>query len=162
MPRQTKALNRAVVDRIIQAIEKGCTLRAAASAGPISESTLHSWLRQADIDQITGVDSPHAEFRRRVDVANAAAERAITELFRAQCPTDWRACVAFLERRFPKDWGRRVELSSTSYPDALTDDERADAIADAMEHYLRIHDVDVPPELSTQIPAYPGSSNGHL
>ena len=142
-------LSAAVVDRIVAAIEAGCTLRASASAGPISESTLHSWLRQADIDQIAGIDSPHAEFRRRVDVANAAAERAVTELFRAQCPTDWRACVAFLERRFPKDWGRRIEVS-TAYTDALTDDERALAIGDAMEHYLRVHDIDVPPELSTQ------------
>jgi len=143
-----------VVDRIVSAVEKGCTYASASSAGPISESTFHSWLRLGEADEIAGKDSPHAQFRRRIEAANLAAERTMTEQWVAHFPKDWRAIAEFMARRYPQRW-RRTDADDR-LPSYLSDDQRAWAIGDAMEHYLRVHDVDVPPELSTQVSGYLG------
>lgn len=61
----------------------------------------------------------------------------------------FRALQWILENRY----GRRLPLDvRVTEVGALSDDERAEAIGDAMEHWLRVHDIDVPTELS---------SNGH-
>jgi len=158
MPRPSKVLSTAVVDRIVAAIEGGNTYESACSAAPIAPSTFFAWLRLGEADELRGIDSPHAQFKQRVEGANLEAERRIVELWVSLCPTDWRSCRDFLRARFPQRWKLDDGSRPTSY---LSDDERAVAIGDAMEHYLRVHDIDVPPELSTQKREFLGSSNGH-
>jgi hypothetical protein len=72
-------------------------------------------MARAERDQVSSLDgSPYVAFADRVEAANLAAERRITELWVAAIPADWRAARDFLERRFPQRWRRPVTWSAVS------------------------------------------------
>lgn len=88
------------VQRIIKALEGGNTRRASCSAGGIDEETFARWLKS------------HADFGDSVREAELKAE-----LFHVQqlyIAGDWRASLAWLERRRHQDWGKLARVDVTS------------------------------------------------
>jgi hypothetical protein len=140
MSRRSKIDDEALVGRILDALRAGCTYEASASAGPISPSTFYEWMRHGEVDP-NGV---HGAFAERVRDAELEAERRITEQWTAAVPSDWRAAVAFLERRFPERWRKPEHRHHTYAPvggysphDAvLSDSERAKQLGDAIDAWL--------------------------
>jgi hypothetical protein len=86
---------------IMAALEAGMSRKGAAEYAGLDESTLANWMRR-----IPG-------FSGAVKQAEAAVElRAATSIQAAFADGDWRAGMAWLERRRRDDWGRhdRVEI----------------------------------------------------
>jgi hypothetical protein len=142
--RPSKVLNERVVHRVIDAITSGCTYESACAAGPISVRTFYDWMKQAQRDTMAGRSTPYVAFASRVEAANLEAERRITELWIAAIPGDWRAARDFLERRFSQRWRRpqyitdRADAMGGYVPpaDFLAEDERAEALCDAIEAFV--------------------------
>jgi hypothetical protein len=121
------------VQRVVEALEGGNTRRAAASAAGIDEGTLERWMRR------------FAGFAGAVSAAEATAELAhVATIKRAAEDGDWRASLAWLERRRNEDWGRqdRLEIINTIREKAvragLPDEEVAEIVAGAVEYLRRL------------------------
>lgn len=149
--RPSKVNDTSMVNRVIDAIALGCTYEAACTAGPISVRTFYEWMGRAERDAMAGVDeSPYVVFADRVAAANLEAERRVTEMWVAAIPTDWRAARDFLERRFPSRWrrpqndpGRREVVGGYTPPeDFLAEEERIEALCDAIEAFVARSDAE--------------------
>jgi transposase-like protein len=133
---------------IVASVVNGATQSAAARAAGVGETTLYAWLRRGEdaLDAVTDetldplerlqfVESSerlYAEFRQAMTHAQGTIEQAVaSELYRdavrpAEQGGDWRARVAWLERRNPPDWRppARIEHDAT--------DRLASMLADAI------------------------------
>jgi hypothetical protein len=85
---------------VLDALQRGCTRRAAAGAADINSATFYRWLEDA-------------AFRDAVEKAEAQAEAAYTMSVAAAVPKSWQAAAWWLERRRNEDYARRekVEMS---------------------------------------------------
>src|SRR3954452_12107974 len=103
MARPTK-LTADVHSRIMQAIRAGNYAEAACRAAGIAPSTFYRWLERGEREQEGIYREFHDELRR----AEAEAEVHAVAVLRRAMPDDWRAALAYLERRHPARW-RRTE-----------------------------------------------------
>lgn len=83
--------------RILQALELGATYQLAANAAGISASTLNRWMRE---DEEFGDECRSSEGK--------AAVRWLAKIEQAASAGDWHAAAWKLERRFPRDYGKRI------------------------------------------------------
>lgn len=95
------------IERIIEALESGASLRAASAAAGVAEGTLRRW-RTAD-----------AELADRIEQARDAGEVSLVGLIRAAATEDWRAAAWLLCHRWPDRWSEKrvVEVSTSDRPD---------------------------------------------
>jgi transposase len=99
--------------RLCDALRAGNHLEVAARYAGISRPTLHRWLSEARED---GADPSLIELRAAVSKAEADAEvHAVGVVRKAIAQGDWRAALAYLERRHPQRWRRREPAAA---PDA--------------------------------------------
>ena len=108
MGRPTK-LSDEVRERIVQAIRAGNYADAAAQSAGISPSTYYRWMARGE-QEASGAF--HA-FREAVVRAEAEAEVHAVAIVRRAMGDDWRAAVAYLERRYPARWRRRQTTELT-------------------------------------------------
>ena len=83
--------------RILQALELGATYQLAANAAGISATTLTRWMRE---DEEFGDECRSSEGK--------AAVRWLAKLEQAASAGDWHAAAWKLERRFPREYGKRI------------------------------------------------------
>src|SRR5262245_23417826 len=101
MARPTK-LTPELREQIVQALRAGNYAEAACQAAGISASTYYRWMARGE--QEPGV---YREFRVAVLQAEAVAEVHAVAIVRRAMGEDWRAALAYLERRHPNRWRRR-------------------------------------------------------
>ena len=97
---------------IIASIQAGAFANAAAAAAGIAESTFYAWLRRGEAAQATRdrgqpvapQERRFLEFSEAIARASAQAEVAAANLLFEAASADWRAAVAWLERRHPTRW----------------------------------------------------------
>jgi hypothetical protein len=97
---------------IIASIQVGAFANAAAEAAGIAESTFYAWLQrgeaaQAALDRgqpVSPEEGRFLEFSQAIARASAEAEVAAANLLFEAASADWRAAVAWLERRHPARW----------------------------------------------------------
>ena len=111
-----------VREKIALAVSAGASYRAAAGMAGVGESTLRSWLARGraerDARRRDPSERPYVLLVEALEQASARAEvRAAATITRAQ-ETDWRAALAFLERRDPENWGRRLAVEHTDTDDS--------------------------------------------
>jgi hypothetical protein len=131
MARPTK-LSPEVQELIVTAIRAGSFPEPAADAAGIAPSTYYRWMRLGR-EETSG---PHRDFFEGVRRAEGEAEVHAIAVIRKQMPGDWRAALAYLERRHSERWGRRAaEERAAERPRArrsgidlrkLTDEELAE------------------------------------
>lgn len=106
MGRPTK-LSADLQARIVRQLRAGGYVETAAAACGVAKPTLYAWLRQGNAEEA----GPHRDFLNAVDEAIALAEqRDVSRIDRA-ASKDWRPAAWRLERRNPRRWGARVQLS---------------------------------------------------
>ena len=88
--------------RIVTYIRAGSYVETAAAASGVTKSTLHRWLKRGSEGE-----EPFASFSDAVETALAEAE--LRDLARIDKAADesWQAAAWKLERRNPRQWGRR-------------------------------------------------------
>ena len=106
MARPTK-LTPAVHDAIVASLRAGAYIETAAAAAGVSASTVHAWLRRAE-DHPDDCGSPFLEFLEAVERARAEAELEAISVIRDAAPRSWQAAAWYLERSYPKRWGRQA------------------------------------------------------
>ena len=110
MARPTK-LTVETQERIIEAIKLGNYAETAACYAGIHKATYYRWMERGECEE----DGCYREFRDAVAQASAEAEVRAVKVIQDAMPTDHRAAMRYLERRFPSRWGNRsyeqVELT---------------------------------------------------
>ena len=119
MARPTK-LTPQVHERIVRAVRAGNYAEQSARAAGIAASTYYRWLEQ-------GKQAKHGiqrELYEAVKRAEAEAEVHAVAVLRKQMPDDWRAALAYLERRHPQRWRRHQSTELTAKDGAPLTPER--------------------------------------
>ena len=86
--------------RLLSALRGGNTRRASCQYAGIGESTLADWLKR------------NRELRLAVEEAETEVEIRCAALLQKASLKDWRAALAWLERRRPADWSRRTQVEA--------------------------------------------------
>jgi transposase-like protein len=92
---------------IVENLRAGAYIETAAAAAGVSASTVHAWLRRAE-DHPDDCGSPFLEFLEAVEKARAEAELDAIRTIREAAPRSWQAAAWYLERSYPKRWGRQA------------------------------------------------------
>lgn len=100
--------NEKLTDKIEQKILQGNIAETAAIACGVSASIYHKWMRTAE-EQIAGniEGTLYTIFYDAIKSAEARLQVAAVGEFFDAGKSDWRARQAFLERRFPEQWGKK-------------------------------------------------------
>jgi transposase len=106
--RPTK-LTPAVQERVLQAIRAGNYAEVACRAAGIAPSTYYRWLERGEREP----DGSYARFAEAVRLAEAEAEVHAVALVRRAMSDDWRAALAYLERRHPGRWRKHTSTELT-------------------------------------------------
>ena len=105
-----------VQDIILDAIENGNYAHVAAAKAGITEKTLYEWLKRGE-----NGEEPYRKFSERLLTKAALAEDRMVNVVRSasqqEVAGDWKAGAWWLERRFPKRWGKQQRLEITAAPD---------------------------------------------
>lgn len=121
MPRPTK-LSSDVQSRILDAVSVGMPMERAPLYGGVTYQTMRNWIHRAEKaiegGAISKADAPYVGFLEAYEKAAAEAEyrwnntldRAASGAYKGQ----WQAHAWKLERRYPKDYGKRDALDVTS------------------------------------------------
>lgn len=110
-----------VRDQVCDAVRAGNYLKVAASAGGVTEQTIHNWIARGR-DEKARVEEGHTprkteavflDFFEHLTRAEDQAEADAVRIWREQMPDDWRAAKEYLARRFGERWGdkQRVEMT---------------------------------------------------
>jgi hypothetical protein len=91
---------------IVERMRNGSFLEHAARLSGVHPVTVWRWLEQGDEE---GAPEPYASFATDFRKAEAEAEENAKEQLRQWGGSEWKASLAFLERRFPDRWGPKSE-----------------------------------------------------
>jgi len=108
MARRSK-LTDEVTQRVCDALSIGVPRSTAAQAAGISERTLYSWLERGE-NQNRG---RYLQFLQAVQAAETQAEMTAMAVWRRGMADDWRAAMAYLERRHPEKYGLPKDQGDT-------------------------------------------------
>lgn len=99
-------LTKEVQNTICQALKAGNTRRASALYAGISETTFYDWLKKGE-EKKRGL---FPEFLEAVTRAENECEIFHVAILKKHAEKDWRASIAWLERRRVDDWGKKEKI----------------------------------------------------
>lgn len=108
MARPTK-LTEQLQDRLVKAIRAGNYAESAARSCGISASTYYRWMQRGEREG----DGIYRELAEAVRQAEAEAEVYAVAVIRRAMGEDWKAALAYLERRYPGRWRRHSSTELT-------------------------------------------------
>jgi len=106
-----------VTQRIVDLIRAGNYLEVAATAAGVHRTTLHRWMKR-------GREQERGRYRKflvAVEKAQAEAESRDVALIAKAAGEDWRAAAWRLERKQPRRYGPRVQVSVQEELNAVID-----------------------------------------
>lgn len=105
---------------IIRDIRDGNYAQVAAAHAGITEQTFYNWLKWGEDGR-----EPYRKLFEAVLSASAEAEKKMASVVRSAAEGDvagdWKAGAWWLERRFPKRWGRQQRIELSAAPDLDAD-----------------------------------------
>jgi hypothetical protein len=137
--------------RLCDALAAGNYYQAACGYAGISYKVFREWMVKGE----KAKSGQFRDFREAVTKAKTEAEVAVVAFWRAQLPSDWRACRDFLARRYPQRWGpmqrhevkAKADMTTGGEPfnrDSLTADDLAHTalvVAEAESRLSPYHEV---------------------
>lgn len=109
--RRTK-LTTELINEICSYVENGNTNKDAAILSNVGESTFYLWLQKAEEDKKAKKESIYMEFLESLKKAlvtfKAYHIQQVTKA--AKDPRYWAASMTLLERKFPEEFGRRLDI----------------------------------------------------
>lgn len=97
----TVKLTADVQKRIVDAVKAGNYVTVAARYAGISTTTFYRWCRRGGEAR----SGRYYEFLKAVRQAETYAEIRAVAIIQKEMQDNWRAAVAYLERKFPERWG---------------------------------------------------------
>lgn len=111
--------------RLTQALIGCCTIEDACAYADISVSAYMTWQARAARDRANGRRTEYVKFMDAIVRAKAKAKPRLVMLLSKAAEKDYRATLAILERRYPREWGPRQYLETrdrTGEPDPMDED----------------------------------------
>jgi hypothetical protein len=96
-------------ERIVQMLRAGNYREPVCRAVGISPSSFYNWMQRGELEK-NGI---YREFHDAVTKAEAEAEVLAVAILSRAMREDWRAVVAYLERRHPSRWRRQTTTELT-------------------------------------------------
>lgn len=96
-------LTDAVEGAILRALQSGVSVNVACAHAGITRANFNGWMRRAEFPR----QERYAAFSRRVGETLAQLETSFLNMIVEAAADDWKAAAWFLERRFPKRWGKK-------------------------------------------------------
>lgn len=97
--------SRKLREEMCKHLAKGSYLSEAAIACGISPKTAMTWMRKGLSDKPE--DARYRLFRKAVNQAKGQAATNLVSIIHDAAGEDWKAAMALLSSRYPKQWGRR-------------------------------------------------------
>ena len=107
---------------LINALIAGCSIKESCTYADISESTYKGWSERAQADLEAGRDNEYTTFLSEVIRAREMSKPRLIGIISKAAEQDPRIALAILERRYPKEWGRREYVETkdkTGEPDEV-------------------------------------------
>lgn len=98
------------VDALEQALTAGHSFRSACQLADIGETSFFRWMREGEVAP-EGTLARH--FWQRVKKASVAAVHRNLLIIQSAARKNWQAAAWFLERRYPEDYGRKLQAEIT-------------------------------------------------
>lgn len=100
---------------ILESLRVGNTNRGAAYSAGVCEDTFYRWFSQGQKDKEDGFDTEFSEFYEGVNASVEAAKSYALDCWRKHMPDDWRAAMAYLERRDKNNYALKqlLDVSQT-------------------------------------------------
>lgn len=120
-----------LIDKVAAALQAGHYANTACAMVGMSETAYYATLqkgdaalrRQRDGEELTERDALYARFAEAVHRGSSNAEERALKVIRDAMADEWQAAGWFLERRYPRKWGRFDRVETTERP--------ADPVAEA-------------------------------
>ena len=113
-----------VQQKIVTAIRAGNSPQDAAVYAANTERTFDRWIARGE----KAPAGPYPRFWEAVKAAESEAEVRAVAIIQQSMPANWRAAMTYLERKYPRRWGRQLDITTdTEMNDIIT------AIGDAGE-----------------------------
>lgn len=104
----TPKLTEKMIERIAEAIRRGCYVETAVALAGLSKQSFYRWLKQAESDEATELAQKLSD---AVKKAMAEAEtRDLAVIDKAAQSGEWTAAAWRLERKHPERWGRQSRV----------------------------------------------------
>lgn len=97
-----------VQEKILTAIRAGNYAHVAAQYAGIGERTYYRWMERGEKAKA----GRYRQFWQAVKEAESEAEVRAVAIIQKKMPDDWRAALTYLERKHPRRWGRRMDVTS--------------------------------------------------
>jgi transposase len=97
-------------ENIIALLRDGVLIKDACEIAGVPLSTFYDWLKKGDEP---AAEPKFSEFSESITRARAQAKAVAVQNITGQGATDWRASAWFLERSFPKDYGKQQKIEHT-------------------------------------------------
>lgn len=105
------------IEKILEALKSGCYVETAAIYAGVSPQVIWAWCERGRKERErldvfpdakpNATEVPFIEFLEEIEKARATAEiRAVMQVQRAAADGTWQAAAWYLERSYPKKWGR--------------------------------------------------------
>lgn len=91
-----------IVKRLEIALAANNTIAISCRLAGITAAQLYQWLKKGEAGE-----QPYADFKRRVEVAQATAEAQNVRTITNASRRDWKAAAWLLAKRNPQDWGEK-------------------------------------------------------
>jgi len=141
------------ITQVDQAIRSGVTRKRALKAAGISAA------QYRDIEACAARDiQPYESFLRGMDEAEATAEATFVTTISSS--SDWRAAAFLLERRFPEQWGQKIQIEVQKEVEHILD--LAEKTLDPAQFALFVAALSGGGEGADDSPATRGQSDGQL
>jgi hypothetical protein len=111
-PGQPTKLTPKTKEALFQALLGGCSIKDACLYAEISVSTYEKWMKQAEKDMEARKDTQYVQFFKESMRVRDQAKPRLEMILAKAAEGDPRIALAILERRYPKEWGRREYIES--------------------------------------------------
>jgi hypothetical protein len=95
-------LTPSVQEKILQVLRSGSYASVAARVAGISPNTFWKWMKRGRQES----SGPYRRFYDAVQSAQAQPEAMAVGIINREMRNNWRAAIAYLERKFPKRWSQ--------------------------------------------------------
>lgn len=145
-------LNDEVQAKICEAVAKCIPREAAANLAGIDRATFFKWMKRgnpAEPAHNIEKDARYRDFFDAVEKADSAAKAMLIGIIVDAAPKDWKAAMTLAERKWPKEFARRIYK-----PDDNTESVSVTFTRPAMDDRVKSDDIVPPP------PLVAGNGNG--
>lgn len=115
-------LNPQLIKEIVSYIREGVKLRAAGHLAGVSYTTMSNWLDRGQLE----IPSVYHDLYVSVRHAEAALQERLVKKWVDKLedePDGYKGLSQFLERRFPQEWGKALEINAQVSTDVSKSDE---------------------------------------